>query len=75
MGYFNLKFRVDFLGRVKNVRINTPFFTVFNSVARETNGKPILQPLTAMSLLHKSGLIFHNFDDSTDRRVRSLLVP
>jgi len=29
MSYFNLKFRVDFLGRVKNVIINILFFTVY----------------------------------------------
>jgi len=29
MSYFNLKFRVDFLGHVKNVMINILFFTVY----------------------------------------------
>jgi len=29
MNYFNLKFRVDFLGHVKNVIINILFFTVY----------------------------------------------
>jgi len=29
MSYFNLKFRVDFLGHVKNVKINIVFFTVY----------------------------------------------
>jgi len=29
MSYFNLKFRVDFLGHVKNVIINILFFTVY----------------------------------------------
>jgi len=28
MSYFNLKFRVDFLGHVKNVKINILFSTV-----------------------------------------------
>jgi len=28
MSYFNLKFKVDFLGHVKNVIINILFFTV-----------------------------------------------
>jgi len=28
MSYFNLKFRMDFLGHVKNVMINILFFTV-----------------------------------------------
>jgi len=31
MSYFNLKFRVDFLGHVKNVIINILFFTVYTS--------------------------------------------
>jgi len=29
MSYFNLKFIVDFLGHVKNVKINILFFTVY----------------------------------------------
>jgi len=29
MSYFNLKFRVDFMGHVKNVIINILFFTVY----------------------------------------------
>jgi len=29
MSYFNLKFRVDFLGHVKNIKINILFFTVY----------------------------------------------
>jgi len=29
MSYFNLKFRVDFVGHVKNVIINILFFTVY----------------------------------------------
>jgi len=29
MNYFNLKFRVNFLGHVKNVKINILFFTVY----------------------------------------------
>jgi len=29
MSYFNLKFRVDFLGHVKNVKIKILFFTVY----------------------------------------------
>jgi len=29
MSYFNLKFKADFLGHVKNVIINILFFTVY----------------------------------------------
>jgi len=29
MSHFNLKFRVDFLGHVKNAKINILFFTVY----------------------------------------------
>jgi len=29
MSYFNLKFRVDFVGHVKNIIINILFFTVY----------------------------------------------
>jgi len=32
MSYLNLKFRVDFLGHVKNVIINILFFTVYDCI-------------------------------------------
>jgi len=35
MSYFNLKFRVDFLGHVKNVIINILFFTVYVNIVFE----------------------------------------
>jgi len=39
MSYFNLKFRVDFLGHVKNVIINILFFTVYTCYYQETDHK------------------------------------